>query len=166
LTIILTSLLRLHPVVADSPAGSTNFPDPKRSAFQRFLETSHVLWAVILIASMVGSFVFFGFVTFGSSPHLEDIGYGMFSMNLLSPFNPAGQSLFFHSFDVFSNQEYEGYNYLGLGVVLLGMLCLARRPALLTKLWSPALRPLVIASALLALLALSIRVTLGQTVLF
>jgi len=135
------------------------------SALRQFLGTNHVLWAAILAVSMVASFVFFGFVTFGGSPTLADKGYGMFSMNLLSPIAALGQSAFPNPFHVFFNQEYEGYNYLGLGVVLLGVIALVRHRTSLSALGSPSLRPLVIASALLTLLALSIRVTAGQTVL-
>jgi hypothetical protein len=90
----------------------------------------------------------------------------MFSMNLLSPVTASGQSSFSSVFHVFPNQEYEGFNYLGLGVVLLGAMALVRHRSSLSALRSPALRPLIMASALLTLLALSIRVTAGQTVLF
>src|SRR5205814_68929 len=73
LLIGLAALLRTHLELLDAPAGSANVLDRKTSGLRRLLATSNVLWAVILIASMVTSFVFFGFVTFGSSPHLEDI---------------------------------------------------------------------------------------------
>jgi hypothetical protein len=53
-----------------------------------------------------------------------------------------------------------------LGVVLLGVMALVRHRSSLSTLRSPLLRPLVMASVLLTLLALSIRVTAGQTVLF
>jgi hypothetical protein len=57
-------------------------------------------------------------------------GFGVFSMNLLSPFYPDHSALlpgFSRSPDATGGQ-YEGYNYLGLGVLLL-MVCCVLLPA-------------------------------------
>jgi hypothetical protein len=129
------------------------------------LSSSHVIWSsAILIGLTLASLVMFGFLAPGSS--LPGGGYMEFSMNLLSPINPSYSTLLPTFFKVMPLQPYEGYNYLGAGVILAGLVCLARRPALLMKLWGARLRPLLVASCLLTVLALSARITIGQTVLF
>ncbi|VVM38734.1 DUF6311 domain-containing protein [Pseudomonas fluorescens] len=45
-------------------------------------------------------------------------GFGLYRMNLLSPFDPAGWSLILPNLPKASG-DYEGFNYLGLGVLLL-----------------------------------------------
>ncbi len=128
--------------------------------------TNRLLWGVVLLTSLSLSLVLFGFVTFNSRPNIEGTGYAYFSMNALSPVNPGDCSLYFRSFGVLPGQEYEGYNYLGAGILLLGLLCVVLRPALLGRLWRLSVRPLLFLSLLLIVLALSVRVTFGQTVLF
>jgi hypothetical protein len=48
-------------------------------------------------------------------------GYGYYSMNLLSPIDPAGSTLipFFPTLMDATGGQYEGYQYLGVGVLLL-----------------------------------------------
>jgi hypothetical protein len=121
-------------------------------------------WFGIFLLSLLLPFWFFGFLVVGSPPEISGAGYGAFSMNLVAPFNPNGAALLFKSFPVFSLQGFEGYNYLGAGVILLGIVFLARNPSSVTKLWSPSLKPLVIMSIVFVLLAVSARVTIGQAV--
>lgn len=128
------------------------------------LPENGILWLFLPPASAVLAFLVFGFVTPGSGPIMTGSGYGMFSMNLLAPFNPGDMSLLFKSIAVLPAQVFEGYAYLGLGVILLGLICLARRPRLLLGLGSPSLRPLLYVSVLLTFAALSIRIVAGQTV--
>jgi hypothetical protein len=59
-----------------------------------------------------------------------------------------------------------GYDYLGIGVLLLLFAALARAPGLIRKLWSAPILPLTILSILCTLLALSVEVTLANRVLF
>jgi len=126
----------------------------------------HVVGAMgIFLACLLLSLGIFGFVTPGSMPTISANGYGAFSMNLVGPMNPSGPSLLFRSFPVFPYQRYEGYNYLGVGIIALGVFCLLCRPSLAIRLWRPPLRPLVIMSLVFFVLALSTEVTLGQTVL-
>lgn len=159
------ALFRIGLENSTGDAGCTTLPGVEASVLPRLFHRSRIIWAAILIGSTAMSLVFFGFVIFGGSPALADKGYGMFSMNLLSPIAALGLSSFPDLIHVFPNQN-EGYNYLGAGVVLLGTISMVRHRASLSKIWSPSLRPLVILSAILALLALSVRVTAGQTVLF
>lgn len=138
------------------------FEDRKRSPASMFI---HVLAVTALfVTSLLVSLILFGFITPGAMPAISTGGYGAFSMNLLGPLNPSGTSLLFRSFAVFPAQGYEGYNYLGAGVIILGVICVARDPSLVARLWRPELRPLVVASFIFVLLALSTEVTLGQVV--
>jgi hypothetical protein len=122
-------------------------------------------WAGIFLVCMLLSFAFFGFLVPGSMPSISGSGYGTYSMNLLAPFNPGGAAILFKTFAVLPLQEFEGYNYLGAGVILLIIVSISRSPSILKQLWSPALRPLVVISLVFTALAVSTRVTVGQTVL-
>lgn len=165
LLIGLAALLRACLERSTAAAAPADVRNPSGARLQRLLTNNHALWAAILAGSTAISFVFFGFVVFGGGPALADKGYGMFSMNLVSPVAPLGLSFFPSPFRVFTNQN-EGYNYLGMGLALLGVISLVRYRTSIWKLWAPSLRPLVIVSMLLTLLALSVRLTAGQTVLF
>jgi hypothetical protein len=123
-------------------------------------------WSLSLICSLGISLVIFGFVIFGSGSPYSGSGYTQYAMNVLSPINPAMSALYFKSFEVFPSQAYEGFNYLGMGIIIIGFVCLSRSPALIRQPWKPALRPILLASVLLTILALSTRITLGQRVLF
>jgi hypothetical protein len=125
-----------------------------------------LLWFSVLLLVMLSAFLFFGFLTFGASAQIGGDGYPDFSMNLLGPINPAGSALYFRQFDVFPSQGFEGYNYLGMGIILLGIICLARRPKLLTRIWGPSPIAVTVGAVLLALLALSVKVTFGQSTLY
>ena len=46
-------------------------------------------------------------------------GFGHYSMNLLSPIDSAGLSVFLKSFPLATTGQYEGFNYLGFGLLLL-----------------------------------------------
>lgn len=48
-----------------------------------------------------------------------DSGYGYFKLNLLAPLNPMGWSIVLPSFQDLPGGEYEGFSYLGLGILLL-----------------------------------------------
>jgi hypothetical protein len=61
--------------------------------------------------------------------------------------------------------QYEGYNYLGLGIILLLLLGLAKRPAVVRELGSRRLIPLLVVSLLCSALAVSATVTFGSIVL-
>ncbi len=121
-------------------------------------------WAAIFLFCLAVSLIFFGFVAPGSMPAISGGGYGAYSMNLLAPINPSGSSILFRSFAVLPLQVFEGYNYLGAGVIGLGALCLARDPHLLVNLWHPTLRPLIFMSLIFFIAALSARIAIGPSV--
>jgi hypothetical protein len=87
--------------------------------------------AVLLIAGVLGAAILFGFVD-PTKPTPAGGGFGLYSMNLLSPVTPQLSAWPGHeSFVLDATQgQYEGYNYLGGGVLaLLGLaLVFAWRP--------------------------------------
>jgi hypothetical protein len=127
---------------------------------------SFALWELLIVTATVLSLVMFGFIVPGSSQPAGGDYYTLFSMNLLSPINPHGDALYFKQFPVFKEQEFEGYNYLGMGVLILLLITAARRPRLLRELWSPSIRPLTIVCIICTLLAVSLKVTFANHVLF
>ncbi len=96
-------------------------------------------------------------------------GYRVFSMNLLALGDPRGwTSILLPRLGGATTGQYEGYNYLGVGVLVvaviaLGMAILQRRklPPLNLR-W---LVPLLLCCLVLTLLALSTRITLGSRTL-
>jgi hypothetical protein len=107
-----------------------------------------------------------GWFIIGEGSDLSAEGLGTYSMNLLGIFASNGMSSIFGRVPVFAGQTYEGFNYLGAGALALiavAVLMLIRRP-LSRPAWR-ALWPLVAACGALALLSLSPRIRIGQTVL-
>ena len=110
-----------------------------------------VLWAVgIFMVGSVGSW-----------------GFGQFRMNLLGPLNPD------HFFSLLLNgvttnvYEWEGINYIGLGIFLaLAIVLAGLRRDTLKPLLGSAYLPLLLAALAMALFALSHRVALGSIELF
>ena len=92
-------------------------------------------------------------------------GFGVRSMNLLSPINPLDSSLFLPPLPLAAPQQ--GYNYVGAGVILL--LALAGYKGVRDHPSWPAVRPylpLFAVCVLFFLFALSNVVTLGKHTLF
>lgn len=110
----------------------------------------------------------FGFL--GTNAGYAGKGYGDFSFNLLSPIIPqplgadAGPGLLLPSFPIFPGQ-YEGYAYLGAGVILLLIVGIAARPWVLRDLTSPTIAPLLILSFALTALSASTKVTIGPIII-
>ncbi|GGF48420.1 hypothetical protein GCM10011611_63540 [Aliidongia dinghuensis] len=124
--------------------------------------------AVVAAISLVtlATLAVFGFLIGGDGTQFAGNGYTLYSLNLLSPIDPAAYPSILLKTQPSIWGQYEGYNYLGLGVVGLLLIGLARRPGLALQLWSPALRPLFLISALCTLLALSVKITAGTIVVW
>ncbi|HZP22416.1 MAG TPA: DUF6311 domain-containing protein [Terriglobales bacterium] len=91
-------------------------------------------------------------------------GYRDLSMNVLAPIDPRGwNSLIFPRLHSASFGQYEGYNYLGAGVLLLAAIVVVatlveRKRLQLDKRW---VAPLALCCLVLTLLALSTKITMG-----
>ncbi|MGA2903594.1 MAG: DUF6311 domain-containing protein, partial [Candidatus Korobacteraceae bacterium] len=94
-------------------------------------------------------------------------GYRDLSMNLLAPVDPrTWTSIIFPRLPGASAGQYEGYNYLGAGVLILAVIVVVAAIIRRGKVWRPDKRwlvPLGLCCLLLTLLALSTKVTLGST---
>jgi hypothetical protein len=98
-------------------------------------------------------------------------GYRFYSMNLLSPVDPETfGSLLFRALPQFTGGQYEGYAYLGAGVVLLAAAAVVavtmrwRKISSLLLAWRPGI-PLVLCCLLLTLMALSTQISIGSKLL-
>lgn len=96
-------------------------------------------------------------------------GYRAYSLNLLAFFDPQEHgSLLLPKMPLAVPEQYEGYNYLGLGIILLGVVSLPlliRRRHKFPILQHRILIPLLSSCLILTLLALSTRITFGSSVL-
>jgi hypothetical protein len=111
-----------------------------------------------------------GIFNLGGVDQLSALGLGVFSANLLAPITSQGASRILPDLPRYGGgQDLEGFNYFGLGVLLLIVVSMAlswhaRRTATTAppkRLWS---LPIVLACVLLAALAISPRVTFGDRV--
>jgi hypothetical protein len=123
-------------------------------------------WAAAGAATVVAWWLG-GFISVSSTSDLSAGGLGLYSMNLLSPITPRGWSTFLPEWPIANEfQAYEGFQYLGAGMLMLLVLAavtaLARRAPSNT---APAWWPLTFVAVLCALYALSPRVTVGDSVL-
>ncbi len=94
-------------------------------------------------------------------------GFGDYSMNLLAPFNPMGwkETTFLSQIALASEGQYEGFNYLGLGMLLMLLITLPKMSNALKDSVKKRLIPLLVILFLLYLFALSNKITFGSTVL-
>src|SRR5262249_49075749 len=86
--------------------------------------------------------------TFGvlASAHVTSYwapGYGLFSMNLDAPVNPLLRGSLLPVLPLAFEQQYEGYNYLGVGLMALLVLGVGRHPQALRRLTERRFLPLV-----------------------
>jgi hypothetical protein len=142
------------------------------AAVARLALERHCAWSQALLlagalgAVTAGSTVLFGFASGLDRASYAASGWGYFSMNLLAPINPMREgSLFLPALPVATDGQYEGYNYLGFGVIALLAINLARRPRALRRLASPLGLPLVALALVCTAAALSSTITVGSHVL-
>lgn len=99
--------------------------------------------------------------------NLASIGISQFSMNLLGPITPTGWSTILPELPIaLEGQAWEGFQYLGLGLLALVVAAIVVRIAIARPRAVRVLWPLLIVAALFAIYSLSPRVTFGSTVLF
>ncbi|MEM9535422.1 MAG: DUF6311 domain-containing protein [Cyanobacteria bacterium P01_A01_bin.3] len=120
-----------------------------------------LLGITAILLTLIASWYFFGYFSQGSSA-FSGVPFGRYSMNLLSPINSMGFSMVLPQLPTATDGQYEGFNYLGLGTLLLAASALALKPKLcIETIWRKE-RPLFIACALLSLFAISTKVTFGS----
>jgi Family of unknown function (DUF6311) len=118
--------------------------------------------AVVFAASLVP----FGVVENPDAATYRAEGYGKLSMNLNAPVNPMRpRALFLPTRRMKYPEQYEGYNYLGAGVLALLVVGVARRPSAIRSLTDRRLVPLVGLAVACTALAVSATVTLGPSTL-
>jgi len=120
---------------------------------------------VALCSALLGLAVF-GFIRTDDISQYVGVGYGFYSMNLLAPIDPQVYgSLVFRQQQIGPGQ-YEGYNYLGLGLLLLGVVSIARKPSSLRNLLRRRTVPLLMIFGVSLVLALSTTATVGPHILY
>lgn len=112
------------------------------------------------------SLTVFGFLFTGDGTEYSGRGYGHYSMNLVSPLDPQNfQSILLKQQPLALAGQYEGYNYLGLGVLLIFVAGLSRRWDVIKRLGQPDLFPLLLLAAVATLAAGSTVITLGPWII-
>jgi hypothetical protein len=124
-----------------------------------------VLVLAALIAMLVGGALIFGFISYDGS-NASGLGFGVYSMNLLSPVWPQlsawpGQNTF--TLDATGGQ-YEGFNYLGGGILLLLLTALIAAPIQVIG-FCRRYGLLLVTCVALSVYAVSARVYAGETLL-
>ena len=145
----------------------THNPRPKTLAWQNL-----VIFIALTVTIAAAGHI-------GSGRAMAGEGYGFFSMNMASLLSPVlSGSRFFRDFATATEGQYEGFVYLGAGVIFLGIMALAfslpRRQEIQppSQLRQPAqflprlIWPLAIVAFVFWLLALSNHVTLLESSLF
>lgn len=94
------------------------------------------------------------------------IGYRSYSMNLLAPIDPYKfRSILFPQLPQFTRNQYEGYNYMGAGVLMLALISLpfvvwSRRQVF--RLSAPQIVPLAVCCLVLTVMATSTQISFGS----
>jgi hypothetical protein len=136
------------------------------------LERRSPWWQVMLFAAVttivvIASGTTLGALVSGDSGTYRAPGYGWFSLNLNAPINPMRSgSLLLPSLPLAHSEQYEGYSYLGLGIIALLVINLVRRPASVRWLLDRRLAPLAGVALACTALAVSTSVTFGARTLF
>lgn len=130
--------------------------------------------AALLVLSVVGSLSMMWLAGYFLKMEVSTGGFGYYSMNVLSPLWPVGVGpLLPHSAAAATSGQYEGFNYLGLGILLALVFVVLRSLAghrrdhqpLATRLYKAPDLSLIVVGVALSLLAISNEVTWGSHVL-
>ncbi len=122
-----------------------------------FLFTMTIL---ILTMWIIGYFT----IPFGSA---STGGFGFYSMNMLSPFNPmgGGTTTFLNKFKMTTGGQHEGLNYFGFGLLLMMIAALCKSSNTIKDFKRNRHVPLIIIVIILYIYALSNKITFGSEVL-
>lgn len=149
---------------------------------RQYLEKHFSIKALIFynVASLVSVFVVWyiiGLVTIGAKEDLAvQTAYGLYSLNLNAFFNPMGFSTFLPQLQMVSWHQYEGFMFLGLGIMLLVLAALTifvvqtiqkkRNPLLWVRRNSKAIIPLAILVVCFSAFSITNIVSLNNKILF
>jgi len=139
----------------------------------RLLTEGRCPWtrAALLSAATMGviglSMLMVGVLVPGEARAYWALGYGQMSFNLNSLANPMQYgSLLLPALPLSFATQYEGYNYLGAGMLALLAVNLAARPRAIVWLADRRLLPLLVLAIVSTLLAASTTITFGSWTLF
>ena len=119
-----------------------------------------------LLGGSLAVMVVLGFITLGDSAYAGG-GYIQCSMNLLAPIDPMTfRSILLPTQAFKFDRQYEGYNYLGLGLLSLGLAALIYRPALLRDSLADRFTAERAILVVALMLALSVYATVGSHTLY
>ena len=120
--------------------------------------------SLLLLATLISSYVVFGLILSDVHTAYAVTGFDYYSMNLLSPFNPSPfKSIILPSLPLATRGQYEGYNYLGLGIIGLLVVNAIWHPRGIAQAlrFRPISAPLLVLSVLCLVAAVSPRITIG-----
>ena len=130
------------------------------------LHTIALLVAITMGIVLASGAVFGVLLSHDAATYLAG-GYGLFSMNLNAPVNPMDLgSMLLPPLPLMHPWQYEGYNYLGLGMIALLVVGLVRRPQSILWLRERRLLPLVGLGLVCTALAASTTISFGSSVIF
>ncbi len=128
----------------------------------------------ILIFSTLAVWWAFGFFELGQpGNYMGMFAQGHYSMNLIAPINPSDiwspvdWSIFLKSWPLARGGQYEGFNYFGIGVILLGSwVCYALLTAPPKFKTIKFFLPLAVVCICFTIFAINIQVTIGDKIIF
>jgi len=115
----------------------------------------------VLVAAVSFTLLIFGYFVDSDLASYAGHGYPSYSFNLLSPISSRGLSAFVPPIADYDVRQREGFNYLGLGIIILLILNLRSITSTLSALLFSAHGPLLIICVSLTALAASTLVTAG-----
>ena len=119
--VVLTLSSLINPYLCAIVMGFT-FATPVKLCFidKVLARKQFFIYLAISVLSVLLIWYITGMISFGKK---EDLGvggaYGLYTMNLNSLYNAGGWSALTHAFDWVSWHQYEGFMYLGAGILLL-----------------------------------------------
>jgi hypothetical protein len=122
--IVLMLSALINPYLCLMVAGFT-FATPVKLCFIDKVIKRKKFFVYIAVSLLCAAFIWYitGMISFGRK---EDLGvggaYGLYTMNLNSLYNAGGFAALTHSYEWVSWHQYEGFMYLGAGVLLLSLL--------------------------------------------
>jgi hypothetical protein len=79
-----------------------------------------LIFPIVSIIAVLLMWFIIGMITFNNDKGLEVVdSYGLYSFNLNNLYNPSGYSKFLPQLDWTNHHQYEGFAYLGIGMIIL-----------------------------------------------